>query len=129
MTSVNAGSKSQTHPAYPTKNDQRRDRGHIGLSSSGNHTVPLIGRGKLLGYLVQKRDLADWYGLKLASNIPDQGSGMKWNIRVIAYLIEYGNGRCGLYRLVYALVHEDGLDALCRAPDIPRDCIIAHNTF
>jgi hypothetical protein len=76
------------------------------LSSSGNHTVPLIGHGKLLGYLVQKRDLADWYGLKLASNIPDQGSGMKWNIRVIAYLIEYGNGRCGLYRLAYALIHE-----------------------
>jgi hypothetical protein len=69
------------------------------------------------------------YGLELAGNIPDQGSGVKRNIGIIAYLVKYGDGRGGLYCFACALVHEDRFDVLCGAPDIPRYGIIAHNTF
>ena len=69
------------------------------------------------------------YGLKLAGNIPDQSSGMKRNIGVIAYLVKYGDGRCGLDCFAYVLVHEDRFNILCGAPDVPRNGIIAHNTF
>jgi len=69
------------------------------------------------------------YGLKLAGNIPDQSSGVKRNIGIIAYLVKYRDGRCGLDCFACALVHEDRFDVLCGAPDVPRYGIIAHNTF
>ena len=69
------------------------------------------------------------YGLKLASNIPYQSSGVKRNIGVIAYLVKYRDSRRGPDSIAYVLVHEDRFDVLCGAPDIPRDGIIAHNTF
>jgi len=69
------------------------------------------------------------YGLKLAGNIPDQSSGVKRNIGIIANLIKYGYSGCGLYCFARTLVHEDRFDVLCGAPDVPRYGIIAHNTF
>lgn len=111
-------------PAFRGSDFPRTNR-----SSSGNHTVPLVRLRKLLSHLCQKMNSADGYGLKLAGNIPDQGSGVKGNIGVVAYLIKYGNGRCGLDCFARVLIHENGLDVLCRAPDISRDGVIAHNTF
>lgn len=79
--------------------------------------------------VMETEDSSYRYGFKLACNIPDQSSGVKRNIGVIADLVKYRDGRCSLDCFAYALVHEDGFDALCGASDVPRDGIIAHNTF
>lgn len=78
---------------------------------------------------METETLSYGYSLKLAGNIPDQSPGMKGNIGVIAYLVEYGDGRCGLDCFACVLAHEDRFDILCGAPDVPRYGIIAHNTF
>ena len=69
------------------------------------------------------------YGLELASNIPDQSSGMKRNIGIIAYLIKYGDGRCRFDCFASILAYKDRLDVLCGAPDVSRYSIIAHDTL
>lgn len=69
------------------------------------------------------------YGLKLAGDIPDQSSGVKRNIGIIAYLVKYGDGRCSLDCFACALFHEYRFDVLCGAPDVSWYGIIAHNTF
>jgi hypothetical protein len=65
------------------------------------------------GMYMETKASSYWYGFKLAGNIPDQSSGVKGNIGVIAYLVKYGDGRCGLDCFAYVLIHEDRLDVLC----------------
>lgn len=80
--------------------------------SSGNHTVTLIPasscfgasltqKGQFLFFFVssanngrmfnciQERSSSYGNGLQLAGNIPDQSSGVKGNIGVVAYLVKY----------------------------------------
>ncbi len=82
--------------------DWLRDRG-----SSGNHTVSLIPASSVQVHFDKKvflffralfrcmknrvrgRSSSYGYGLELAGNIPDQSSGMKGNIGVVAYLVKY----------------------------------------
>jgi hypothetical protein len=72
---------------------------------------------------------ANRYGLQLAGHIPDQGSGMKWYVGIVAYLVKYRYSRSSFYCFIHAFVQEDGLDVLCRTPDVPRDSVVAHDAL
>jgi hypothetical protein len=72
---------------------------------------------------------ADRYRLQLAGHIPDQSSGMKRDVGIVAYLVQYRYCRSSLYCFIHAFVHEDGLDVLSRTPDVPRDSVVTHNAL